>query len=205
MIIGYARVSTDDQNLILQVLALQAAGCTSIYTDQGVSGSQRMPPGLDKALHHLKPGGKLVVWRLDRLGRSLIHLVQLMDMLGRSDIRFQSVTENIDTGSFGGRLVFHIMAALAEFERSLISERTRAGMYAARSQGRPLGRKLSLTTEQCVEANTLAERYGWDLHRLAEHYGIHPRTLARRLAHQRNQTDAAPSLEIVCQEVSRSS
>lgn len=204
MIVGYARVSTEDQNLSLQILALKAAGCTSIYTDQGVSGSQTLRPGLEKALRHLEPGGKLVVWRLDRLGRSLIHLVQLLDMLGRRNVCFQSITEHIDTASSGGRLVFHIMAALAEFERSLISERTRAGMAAARSQGRQLGRRPSLTTEQCAEAHLLTQQCGWDLPRVAEHYGIHPRTLARRIARQFDQGEAKLSLEAACQSVSGS-
>ncbi|MDQ1120239.1 DNA invertase Pin-like site-specific DNA recombinase [Pseudoxanthomonas sp. SORGH_AS 997] len=191
MIIGYARVSTGDQNLDLQILALKAAGCTKIYTDQGVSGRHGSRPGLHKALRRLKPGGKLVVWRLDRLGRSLINLVQLLDVLGERDICFQSLTESIDTASSGGRLVFHIMAALAEFERSLISERTRAGLAAARVQGRKLGRRPSLTVEQCVEASELAQLRGWDSKQLAKHYGVHPRTLARLMAQQQDQVEPA--------------
>ncbi len=137
------------------------------------------------ALARLQPGGKLVVWRLDRLGRSLIQLVYLLDMLGKRNISFESITERIDTDSSGGRLIFHMMAALAEFECSLISERTRAGMAAARSQGRPLGRRPSLTAQQCMEAKLLRHERGWTSRQLARHYGVHPRTLLRQMAKQK--------------------
>ncbi|UYC16036.1 recombinase family protein [Xanthomonas campestris pv. phormiicola] len=184
MIIGYARVSTEDQHLTLQTLALEAAGCVQIYTDHGISGRLASRPGLDMALARLQPGGKLVVWRLDRLGRSLIHLVQLLDILGKRGISFESITERIDTDSSGGRLIFHMMAALAEFECSLISERTRAGMAAARSKGRPLGRRPSLTAQQCMEATLLRHEQGWTSCQLARRYGVHPRTLLRQMAKQ---------------------
>jgi DNA invertase Pin-like site-specific DNA recombinase len=131
--IGYARVSTDEQNLSLQIDALKAVGCEKIFSDQGISGSLASRPNLNRALRTLRPGDKLVVWRLDRLGRSLVNLIQLLDQLGEKGVRFHSLNENIDTTSSGGRLVFHMMAALAEFERTLISERTRAGMAAARA------------------------------------------------------------------------
>lgn len=182
MIIGYARVSTEEQNLSLQTLALESAGCVRIFTDHGVSGAKTSRPGLERALRRLKPGGKLVVWRLDCLGRSLTHLVKLLDQLGRRQIRFQSLTENIDTMSSGGRLIFHMMAALAEFERALISERTRAGMVAARLEGKRLGRQPSMTSEQCFEAIILRERNHWNSRQLAAHFGVHPRTLRRRVA-----------------------
>ena len=139
-IIGYARVSTDDQNLSLQTRALDAAGCTRIFTDKGISGARGSRPGLNAALLALEKGDTLVVWRLDRLGRSLIHLVRLLDELGKKGIHFHSLTENLDTNSAGGRLIFHIMAALAEYERSLISERTKAGMQAAKARGVHVGR-----------------------------------------------------------------
>jgi DNA invertase Pin-like site-specific DNA recombinase len=118
MQIGYARVSTEEQSLALQIDALEKAGCENIFTDQGISGCLAVRPGLTKTLKALKTGDKLVVWRLDRLGRSLINLIKLLDQLGRRNIKFQSISENIDTNSSGGRLIFHMMAALAEFERT---------------------------------------------------------------------------------------
>ncbi len=138
--IGYARVSTEDQKVDLQLNALKQAGCEHIFVDEGVSGAKADRAGLKKAMMNLQPSDTLVVWRLDRLGRSLIHLVGMMSELGSRGIEFHSVMENIDTSSAGGRLVFHLMAALAEFERSLISERTRAGMEAARLKGIHIGR-----------------------------------------------------------------
>ncbi len=128
MKIGYARVSSGEQNLDLQRDALTAVGCGMIYEDEGVSGAARRRPGLDQALATLKQGDTLVTWRLDRLGRSLPHLIELVAALQDRGCWFVSLNEAIDTGSAGGKLVFHIMGALAEFERALIVERTRAGM-----------------------------------------------------------------------------
>lgn len=176
--IGYARVSTDEQNLDLQIQALKCAGCELIYTDSGISGSVRARPGLDRALRRLSAGDMLVVWRLDRLGRSLVHLVHLLENLGNRHIRFKSICEYIDTSSSGGRLVFHMMAALAEFERSLISERTRAGMAAARARGKHLGRQPSLNVDQCREANLLLNQ-GVNIRNVADQFKVTPRTLIR--------------------------
>lgn len=176
--IGYARVSTDEQNLDLQIQALERAGCNHVYTDSGISGRTQRRPGLDRTLKALKPGDKLIVWRLDRLGRSLVHLVQLLEDLGRREVRFKSLCEYIDTGSSGGRLVFHMMAALAEFERTLISERTRAGMAAARAQGRHMGRRPSLDHDQCLQAQGYLDA-GRDLAWTARHFGVTERTLLR--------------------------
>ena len=176
--IGYARVSTDEQNLDLQIQALKCAGCELIYTDSGISGSVRARPGLDKALRRLSAGDMLVVWRLDRLGRSLVHLVHLLENLGNRHIRFKSICEYIDTSSSGGRLVFHMMAALAEFERSLISERTRAGMAAARARGKHLGRQPSLKVDQCREAKLLLNQ-GVNIRNVADQFKVTPRTLIR--------------------------
>lgn len=153
-----------------------------IFTDHGVSGAKTTRPGLERALRRLKPGGKLVVWRLDRLGRSLTHLVKILDQLGKRQIRFQSLTECIDTTSSGGRLIFHMMAALAEFECSLISERTRAGMAAARFEGKRLGRQRSMTPEQCFEALRLREQNQWSAREIAAYYNVYPRTLHRRVS-----------------------
>ncbi len=131
MLIGYARVSTDDQNLNSQRDALEKAGCEQIFTDT-VSGTKDRRPGLEQALSHLRTGDTLVVWRLDRLGRSLRHLIDTVSSLQERRIGFKSLTESIDTTTSGGKLVFHIFGALAEFEREIIRERTQAGLQAAR-------------------------------------------------------------------------
>ncbi|OZI34750.1 DNA resolvase [Bordetella genomosp. 10] len=180
--LGYARVSTEDQNLDLQIAALKRANCDRIYTDKGISGSTSSRPGLDALLRTLSPGSTLVVWRLDRLGRSLRYLVDLIDKLGRKNIQFVSLTENIDTSNSGGVLIFHMMAALAEFERALISERTRAGMAAAKARGRHVGRRRSLTPEQCIEA--LQALKSSSLENVAAAYSVHPRTLRRIASHE---------------------
>ena len=143
MRIGYARVSTHEQNLDLQHDALKAAGCGKIIEDTA-SGGKAQRGGLDRVRELLRNGDVLVVWRLDRLGRSLRHLIELMTELEGQGIGFQSVTEAIDTTSPGGKLVFHIFGALAEFERNLIRERTRAGLKAASARGRKGGRRHKL-------------------------------------------------------------
>ena len=139
MLIGYARVSTDDQTLNLQRDALTKAGCSQLFTDT-LSGAAVERPGLVQALAYTRPGDTLVVWRLDRLGRSLRHLIETVTDLEQRGIGLRSLTEAIDTTSPGGKLVFHIFGALAEFERELIRERTRAGLTAARARGRTGGR-----------------------------------------------------------------
>lgn len=140
MMIGYARVSTNDQNLELQIDALNHAGCHRIFQDSGVSGVLAKRPALSNTLNCLERGDTLVTWRLDRLGRSLSHLIALVSELEDRGIAFRSLTEAIDTRTASGRLLFHVMGALAEFERSLISERTKAGMAAARARGKIFGR-----------------------------------------------------------------
>lgn len=186
--IGYARVSTDEQNLDLQIQALKRVGCDAIYTDSGISGSTQRRPGLDKTLKKLRKGDKLVVWRLDRLGRSLVNLVQLLEKLGSREIRFHSICEHIDTSSSGGRLVFHMMAALAEFERSLISERTRAGMAAARARGQHMGRFPSMNATQCLEAKALLDE-GLSPKHVAQRYKVTTRTLLRLVNRVSSQDD----------------
>jgi DNA invertase Pin-like site-specific DNA recombinase len=138
MQIGYARISTEEQTLNLQLDALKAAGCDQVFTDR-VSGARAERPGLTTALGHLRDGDTLVVWRLDRLGRSLPHLIETVTGLADRGVSFKSLTESIDTTNTGGRLIFHIFGALAEFERDLIRERTRAGLTAARARGRTGG------------------------------------------------------------------
>src|SRR3954469_21996081 len=141
MLIGYARVSTTEQNLDLQLDALRKAGCTDarIFTDK-ITGTKQERPGLQEALSHLRPGDILVVWRLDRLARSLTHLIETVNHLASQRLAFRSVTEDIDTSSATGQLVFHIFGALAEFERNLTKERTIAGLVAARARGKTGGR-----------------------------------------------------------------
>jgi DNA invertase Pin-like site-specific DNA recombinase len=135
MLIGYARVSTQDQTLHLQQDALQKAGCNRIFTDTA-SGVKAERKGLEQAFTYVRKGDTLVVWRLDRLGRSLPHLITTITDLEERGIGFKSLTENIDTTTSGGKLIFHIFGALAEFERNLIRERTQAGLTAARARGK---------------------------------------------------------------------
>src|SRR5437588_11090467 len=139
MYVGYARVSTSDQTLDLQKDALEKIGCTRIFTDTA-SGAKAERKGLEEALEYVRAGDSLVVWRLDRLGRSLKHLIETISYLNEQNIGFRSITENIDTTTSGGKLIFHVFGALAEFERDLIQERTQAGLLAARARGRRGGR-----------------------------------------------------------------
>jgi DNA invertase Pin-like site-specific DNA recombinase len=147
MVIGYARISTHEQNLDLQKDALRDAGCKEILIDQ-VSGTTANRPGLTRTLEMLRQGDLLVVWRLDRLGRSLKHLIELAGSLEAKGIGVRSLQENIDTTSSGGKLIFHIFGALAEFERNLIRERTKAGLAAARARGRKGGRPQALDSKK---------------------------------------------------------
>lgn len=179
MKIGYARVSTDDQNLDLQRQALSSAGCEEIFADQ-VSGTVSRRLGLDSALAHCKAGDVMVVWRLDRLGRSLSHLIDVIQHLGQREVGFISLSENIDTTTAGGRLVFHLMGAIAEFERALIVERTRAGVEAAKKRGKHLGRPISLSGSQVRHARALVES-GESPGSVAASLGVSRSTLYRAL------------------------
>jgi DNA invertase Pin-like site-specific DNA recombinase len=154
MLIGYARVSTSDQTLDLQKDALQKAGCERIFTDTA-SGAKAERIGLEEAMSHLRKGDSLVVWRLDRLGRSLKHLIETITKLNALGIGFKSITEAIDTTTSGGKLIFHIFGALAEFERDIIKERTQAGLTAARARGRKGGRPKALTPKTARQLQTL--------------------------------------------------
>lgn len=186
-IYGYARVSTHDQNLDLQLAALKQARCDRIYTDQGVSGAAIRRPGLERILKKLKPEDTLVVWRLDRLGRSLHYLITTIEHLRLRNIHFVSLQEDINTSTPSGKLMFHIMAVLAEFERGLISERTRAGIASARANGRPIGRQRSLTHEQQQEAlRALANQAPLD--DVARTYSVSPRTIQRLKAEAKKRT-----------------
>jgi len=154
MLIGYARVSTADQNPQLQLDGLNAAGCGKIYVEKA-SGANRDRPELKAALDYAREGDTIVVWKLDRLARSMKQLIETIEELERRGVGFRSLTENIDTTSAGGKLVFHIFGALAEFERGLIKERTKAGLVAAKAQGKIGGRKPGLNPDDLVHAKAL--------------------------------------------------
>src|SRR5438046_1701739 len=155
MYVGYARVSTQDQTLDLQKDALEKIGCSKIFTDTA-SGAKEERKGLDEALAYVREGDTLVVWRLDRLGRSLKHLIETITNLNNRKIGFKSIQENIDTTTSGGKLIFHIFGALAEFERDIIKERTQAGLQAARARGR-LGGRPKVTTLNTPKKVALAQ------------------------------------------------
>ena len=168
MLIGYARVSTNDQNLNLQKEALLKVGCEKIYEDK-ISGTTKQRPGLDKALDVLRAGDTLIVWKLDRLGRSIKNLISLISDLNSKDIHFKSITDSIDTSTPSGRFFFHIMASLAQMERELIAERTKAGLNAAKKLGRIGGRKRKMTKSKIIAAKKLLDS------------GIAPKDVAQNL------------------------
>lgn len=154
MLIGYARLSTQDQNLELQLDALTKAGCQKVFEDT-ISGTRADRPGLGKALDMLREGDTLVVWKLDRLGRSVKQLVELVNALHKQNVQFKSLTDSIDTSTPSGRFFFHVMGSLAEMERDLIVERTRAGLDVARQLGRKGGRKPKMTDSKIESAKKL--------------------------------------------------
>ena len=180
MLIGYARVSTEEQNLDLQRDALQKAGCEKIFTDH-ISGTKARRPGLEETLSHLREGDTLVVWRLDRLGRSLRHLIDTVTDLQEKGVGFKSLTEAIDTTTSGGKLVFHIFGALAEFEREIIRERTRAGLQSARARGRNGGRRKKLTAKQVEMARSLYASKTHSVEEICKTLGIGRTTFYRYL------------------------
>jgi DNA invertase Pin-like site-specific DNA recombinase len=154
---GYARVSTDDQNPALQLAALHKAGCRSVFKDDGLSGATTKRPALLRCLKKLEHGDTLIVWKLDRLGRSLRDLISMLDELKARGVKFRSLTEAIDTDTPTGRAMWQMIGVLAELERSLISERTRAGVKAARGRGVKFGRKPKLTPQQMTHARKLID------------------------------------------------
>ena len=181
MLIGYARVSKNEQNLDLQRDALKKAGCRekNIYTDK-VTGTKQERKGLEQALSHLREGDTFVVWRLDRLGRSLKHLIETVTSLQTQGIAFQSITEQIDTSTATGQLVFHIFGALAEFERNLIKERTIAGLESARARGRLGGRpKLQATEGKVAMARKLYADKSYGIEDICKTLNISRATLYR--------------------------
>jgi DNA invertase Pin-like site-specific DNA recombinase len=182
MKIGYARVSTDDQSTDLQRDALEKYGCEKVYTDK-VSGKSIVRPQLEIMLDALRPGDMLVVWRLDRLGRSLKDLIELMESFKQQEIQFVSLQENIDTTSPMGELVFHLFASIAQFERQLISERTKAGLKAARARGRKGGRKPIFTKKQAQLAHSMLADPSVTKVDVAQHFKVSRPTLDKALKH----------------------
>lgn len=179
MLIGYARVSTHDQSLELQSDALSKAGCKKVFEDK-ISGSLAERPGLAKALEMLREGDTLVVWKLDRLGRSVKNLVDLVSALAKQGVHFRSLTDSIDTTTASGRFFFHVMASLAEMERELTVERTRAGLEVARRLGRRGGRKRHMTDSKIESARKLLAN-GVPPRDVAENLGVSVPTLYRWL------------------------
>ncbi|MBA2710463.1 MAG: recombinase family protein [Tatlockia sp.] len=154
MLVGYARVSTVDQNLDLQLSALKEVGCEKLYQDQ-ISGTKANRPGLGMALEVLRKNDTLVVWKLDRLGRTVKGLIDLINQLHQKEIHFKSITDNVDTSTPAGRFFFHVMASLAQMERELMAERTKAGLAAAKAKGRIGGRKRKMTQSKIESAKQL--------------------------------------------------
>jgi DNA invertase Pin-like site-specific DNA recombinase len=177
MLIGYARVSREDQNLELQLQALTHSKCERIFSDKK-SGAQNVRKGLEEALSHLRPGDTLVVWKLDRLGRSVKQLVDLVQELEAKGSQFRSLKDNIDTSTSTGRFFFHMMASLAQMERELIAERTKAGLEAARKLGRTGGRPRSMTDGKVRSAKKLLKS-GMPPRDVAENLGVSLATLYR--------------------------
>ena len=180
-LIGYARVSTTDQNAQLQVDAFTAAGCERVFTDRA-SGSLASRPELDRMLAHLREGDVVVVWRLDRLGRSLKNLIALVEDLAERGVGFRSLSEPIDTTTANGRLFFSVMGALAEFERDLIRERTMAGLAAARARGRVGGRPPKMTPDKVKVAQEMHASKEYTVEAIAKTVGVSRKTVYRHLA-----------------------
>ncbi|MEL6172284.1 MAG: recombinase family protein [Pseudomonadota bacterium] len=180
-LIGYARVSTEDQKLDLQLDALSRAGCEKVFRDHGVSAVNAERPGLEQALHTLVEGDTLVVYRLDRLGRSVLSLADLITRLDNEGVQFCSLMEGINTTTTGGKLAFHLFAAIAEFERGLIRERTCAGLKAARERGVAIGRPRRLSDQIIIEAHRWMNQGGKSLGEAADRYNVSDSTMQRGL------------------------
>ena len=184
MLVGYARVSTQEQDLALQLDALQAAGCEKVFEEKA-SGAQRERPELKAALDFMRAGDTLVVWKLDRLARSLKQLIETVEKFGERGIGLRSLTEAIDTTTAGGKLVFHIFAALAEFERGVIRERTMAGLQAARARGRTGGRPPALKAKDLAAARAMLKDPEITVVQVAKRLGVAASTLYRHLPRAR--------------------
>jgi len=178
VLVGYARVSTQDQDAELQRVALRDAGCARTF-EETASGAQRNRPQLASAVDYMRAGDTLVVWKLDRLARSLKQLIETVERLEANGAHFRSLTENIDTSTPNGRLIFHIFGALAEFERGLIRERTVAGLAAARARGRVGGRPRALAGSKLKAVNAMLQAGDLTVAEVARHAGVSPATLYR--------------------------
>lgn len=189
MFVGYARVSTQDQNPALQLDALKAAGCEKVFVEKA-SGAQRERPELQAALEYLRGGDALVVWKLDRLARSVKQLIETVEGMEAQGIGFRSLTEAIDTTTAGGKLVFHIFGALAEFERSIIQERTHAGLDAAKARGRVGGRPSKLTLQDVAAAKAMLADPSFTVVDVAKRLGVSAATLYRHLPAARAQSNS---------------
>lgn len=181
MRIGYARVSTDEQNLALQLDALRDAGCERIFQDDGVSAVARCRPQFSAALEALQPGDTLVIWKMDRAFRSLLHALQTLEYFDSRNLHFQSLTDAIDTHTAMGRFAYQIINAFGELERALIAERTKAGIAAAKRRGVRIGRPPKLSAEQIAHARMQLCAHPEDLKAVAHALHVSPRTLARTI------------------------
>jgi len=190
--IGYARVSTDDQNAELQIDALKDAGCMKVFTDKA-SGSLANRPELDRMIDQLRPDDVVVVWRLDRLGRSLKNLIALVEDLADLGVGFRSLSESIDTTTANGKLFFSLMGALAEFERDLIRERTMAGLTAARARGRVGGRPPKMTADKVKVAQDMYASREYTVDAIAKTLGVSRKTIYRHLGLPRPSSVTAVS------------
>jgi DNA invertase Pin-like site-specific DNA recombinase len=188
--LGYARVSTKDQNLRMQREALNAVVCDQIFEDHGVSGAKGSRPGLDAMLAALQPGDSVIVFKLDRLGRSVLHLADLLVRFQEMGVHFVSLSEGINTTTPGGKLVFHIFSAVAEFTREIIVENTTAGLDAARANGKTLGRPRKMDIEDVMLAHALVSQGKLTIAEYAERKGVHPRTVTRAFDREYGQEAA---------------
>lgn len=179
---GYARVSTSEQNLALQIEALRAAGAERIFEDKGISGSMVLKPAYGEMLRQARDGDEIMVWRLDRLGRSLPALIGELELLAGLNVGFRSLTEQIETVTPAGRLFFHMVGAFAQFERDVIRERTNAGLQSARRAGKKLGRPATIGDEQWIQAKTLmAEPTNMGAAAVAKLLGVSRQAIYKRL------------------------
>ncbi|WPZ34519.1 recombinase family protein [Thalassobaculum sp. OXR-137] len=189
-LIAYARVSTQDQRLDLQLNALSAAGCEEVFTDHGVSGARGRRPGLDRMLQELRRGDTVVVFKLDRLGRSVVNLSNLLARFESEGVHFRSLSEGIDTTTMGGRLVYNLLSAIAEFQRDLIIENTVEGLRAAKQRGSQIGRPRSLTPSDAADARKRLRQPGARPADVAAHLGVSRSTLDRSIKRLTSDTAA---------------
>ena len=188
MKIGYVRVSTEDQKLDMQIDALKAAGCARIFSDHGVSGARADRPGLDDALAALRPGDQFIVWKLDRAGRSVHHLAELLRFFQTRDVEFCSLTEGIDTSTPCGKFLYNVLGAVAEFILDMNRERTIEGMAAARRRGKRIGRPPKLTSGQIRKATVLTRDKS--MQEIADMYCVERTTLSKAIKRQLENAEA---------------